>query len=112
VLLREQTVTGIVGALLIGFAASLVAGFAVLAFILGETAARPIIIIGAVLLGMFLTLAELILRRLARPLDRLALDVGIVARENLGHHFGLGTRHWLRGLTRGIEAMRRSWMKA
>ena len=105
-LLREQTVTGIVGALLIGFAASLVVGFVVLAFILGETAARPIIIIGAVLLGMFLTLAELILRRLARPLDRLALDVGIVARENLGHHFGLGTRHWLRGLTRGIEAMR------
>ena len=39
---RDQSVTGIVGALFVGFAASLVIGFAMLAFILGKSAALPI----------------------------------------------------------------------
>ena len=69
-MLRDQTVAGIVGALLIGFAALLVAGFAVLAFTLGELAARPIAITGGLLVGMLLALAWLILHRLAQPLDR------------------------------------------
>ena len=103
---RDQTVTGIVGALFVGFAASLVIGFAMLAFILGEGAARPIATTGGVLLAIFLALAGLIMHRLARPLDRLSLDVGIVARENLGHRFALGTRHWLGKLTQGFDAMR------
>ena len=89
-MLRDQTVTGVVRALLFGFAALLVAGFAMLAFILGEPAAPPIAITGGVLLGMFLALTGLIFHRLVQPLDRLALDVGIVARENLGHYLGLG----------------------
>jgi DNA polymerase-3 subunit epsilon len=101
----ERTVTGILGALLIGFAALLVGGFAALAFLL-EPAAPPIAIAGGVLLATFLALAGLVLQRLARPLDRLALDVGIVARENLGHRFGLGTGHWLGRLVGSIEAMR------
>ena len=104
--LRDQTVTGVVRALLFGFAALLVAGFAMLAFTLGELAARPIAITGGLLVGMFLALAWLILHRLAQPLDRLALDVGIVARENPSHFLGLGTRHWLGRLTQGFEAMR------
>jgi DNA polymerase III subunit epsilon len=103
---RDQTVTGIVGALFVGFAASLVIGFAMLAFTLGEGAARPIATTGGVLLAIFLALAGLIMHRLARPLDRLSLDVGIVARENLGHRFALGTRHWLGKLTQGFDAMR------
>ncbi len=103
---RERTVTGIVGALFIGFAVLLAAGFVALAVILGEAAAGPLAIAGGVLLAAFLALAGLILHRLARPLDRLALDVGIIAHENLGHRFGLGARHWLARLTQGIEAMR------
>src|SRR5262245_8486968 len=77
-----------------------------LAFTLGEEAARPIAVTGGVLLAIFLALAGLIVHRLARPLDRLSLDVGIVARENLGHRFALGTRHWLAKLTQGLDAMR------
>ena len=103
---RDQTVTGIVGALFVAFAASLVIGFAILAFTLGEGAAHPIATTGGVLLAIFLALAGLIVHRLARPLDRLSLDVGIVARENLGHRFALGTRHWLEKLTQGLDAMR------
>jgi len=102
---REQTetVTSIAGLLLIGFAALLAAGFTALALILGEPAVRPIEIAGGVLLAVFIALAWLFLRRLARPLDRLALDVGIIARENPAHRFGHGTRHWLGRLTESID---------
>jgi DNA polymerase-3 subunit epsilon len=99
-------VTGTLGTLLIGFGALLAAGFLALAIILGEAAAGPIAVTAGALLTAFLVLAGLIVHYLARPLDRLALDVGIIARENLGHRFGLGTDHWLGRLTQGIEAMR------
>ena len=52
---------------------------------LGESAVTPIAIAGGVLLALFLAIAWLLLHRLARPLDRLALDVGIIARENPDH---------------------------
>ncbi|HKN10122.1 MAG TPA: exonuclease domain-containing protein, partial [Pseudomonadota bacterium] len=96
----------IIGALLGGFAACLAAGFVALVHALGEPTLRPIAIAGGALFVAFMALAWLILHRLARPLDRLALDVGIIARENPGHGLGLGTRHWLRRLADGIEAMR------
>ena len=81
---RGQTgpITGFVGSLFIGLAILLAAGFAALALALGEPAATPIAIAGGVLLAVFLAIAWLLLHRLARPLDRLALDVGIIAREN------------------------------
>jgi len=103
---REPTVTAIVGALLISFAVLLAGGLVALAVILGEVDAIPIAVVGGVLLGSFVALAGLILHRLARPLDRLALDVGIIARENPGHRLGLGMQRWLARLAQGIEAMR------
>jgi DNA polymerase-3 subunit epsilon len=103
---HERTVTRLVGLFLVGFAVLLVANFATLMFVLGGPAARPIAIAGAVLLAIFLALAGLILHRLARPLDRLALDVAILARENLDHRLGTSPVHWLGKLTGGIEAMR------
>jgi DNA polymerase-3 subunit epsilon len=103
---RSGTLTGLIGSLLIGFAALLAAGFAALALALGEPAAGPIAITGGVLVALFLALVWLLLRRLARPLDRIALDMGIIAHENPSHRLGLGTHHWLGRLAEGIEAMR------
>jgi DNA polymerase-3 subunit epsilon len=91
--------------LLIGFAALLAAGFTALALSLGEAAAHPIEIAGSVVLAIFMALAWLILHRVTRPLDRLALDVGIIARENPVHRFAHDKRHWLGRLTENIEAM-------
>jgi len=93
------------GLLLLGFAAMLAGGFITLALALGETAWRPIAVAGGALLAVFVALAWLLLQRLGRPLDRLALDVGIVARDNPAHRIELGTSHWLRSLTEGIKAM-------
>lgn len=101
-----QTVTTIVARLLIGFAALTAAALVALALIQGEPAARPTANAGAAVLAGFILLGWLLVHRLARPLDRLALDVAIIGRENPGHGLGLGRRHWLRRLTDGIEAMR------
>jgi DNA polymerase-3 subunit epsilon len=102
----RQAVAKIVGALLAGFAACFAAAFVALVLAVGEPASRPIEMAGGALFVAFIVLAGLILRRLARPLDRLALDVGIIARENPGHGLGLVTPHWLGQLTEGIEAIR------
>ena len=102
---RAETLTGLVGSLFIGFAGLLAAGFAALALALGKPAAALIAIAGGVLLAVFISLALLLLHRLARPLDRLALDVGTIAHENPGHRLGLVPRHWLGRLAENIEAM-------
>jgi DNA polymerase-3 subunit epsilon len=98
--------TARVGPLLIGFAVLLAAGLVALALAPGEPAAGPIAIAGAVLLAIFLALAWLLLYRVARPLDRLALDLGIIARENPRHRLGLVAPHWLGRIAEGVEAMR------
>lgn len=103
---ERRGVAKIVGALLAGFAACVAAAFVALVLAVGEPAWRPVAVAGGALLVAFMALAGLILHRLARPLDRLALDVEIIARENTGHGLGLGTRHWLGGLAAGIGAMR------
>ena len=103
---RILAVTRLTGILLTGFAVLLAAAFAVLALSLGGPALRLIAIAGCVLLAMFAALAWLLLQRLAWPIDRLALDLEIIARENPAHRLGHGTRHWLRRLTTGIEAIR------
>src|SRR5262249_35034871 len=99
-------VTRIIGLWLVAFAVSLAASFAALALSLGEPALQLIEITGCGLFAIFAALAWLLLDRLARPLDRLALDVEIIARENPAHRFGHGTRHWLGRLTERIEAVR------
>lgn len=102
---EPQSLTTVIARLFIGLAAVLVAGLAALALALGEAALGPIAILGGALLAFVAALAWLFVGRLARPLDRLALDVRICARENAGHRLGIGTRRWLGRLTDGIEAM-------
>src|SRR5207244_10314158 len=94
------------GGLLFGFVALLSPGLIALAVVLGEPAVAPIAITGGALLAVAAIFGWLLLSRLARPLDRLALDIWIIARENPGHALGIGTRHWLTRLSEGIEAMR------
>ncbi len=90
---RFGTVSRRIGFLLIGFAGLLAAGFAILALALGEPAVLPTAIAGGVLLVIFFSLALLLLHRLSRPLDRLALDVRIIARENPGHRLGVAVNY-------------------
>ena len=106
------TLTGIIRSLLIAFAGLLAAGFAALALALGEPAVFPIAIAGGALLAIFIALAWLLLYRLTRPLDRLALDVRIIARENPGHRLGLVAHYWVGRLAESIEAMRGRLMSA
>jgi DNA polymerase-3 subunit epsilon len=101
----KDTVT-IIGSWLAAFAVLLVIIFAVLVLVVGPPATRPLVTAGAALLAAFIALALLLLHRLARPLDRLALDIGIMARENPGHGLGLGPGHWLRRLAKNTEALR------
>jgi DNA polymerase-3 subunit epsilon len=103
---HERSVTRLVGTLLAGFGVLIGAGFLALMVALGEAAIIPLAIAGAALMIAFLALAALIVRCLLRPLDRLALDVAIVGRENLDHRLRLGTDHWLGKLAAGIEALR------
>ena len=103
---QTGTLTGFVRSLFIGFAILLAAGFAALGLALGESAVTPIAIAGGALLALFLAIAWLLLQRVARPLDRLALDVGIIARENPDHRLRLVPRHWLGRIAESIEAMR------
>src|SRR6266496_2037376 len=109
---RAGTLTGIIRSLLIAFAGLLAAGFAALALALGEPAVFPIAIAGGALLAIFIALAWLLLYRLTRPLDRLALDVRIIARENPGHRLGLVAHYWVGRLAESIEAMRGRPMSA
>jgi hypothetical protein len=103
---ESKPIATVIGPWLVGFAAFIAAVFAALVVVFGEAAARPIVAAGAALLSGFIALAWLLLHRLARPLDRLALDIGIMARENPGHGLGLGPSHWLRRLAKNTEALR------
>ena len=94
-----------VSLLLGGFAVALAAVLAALAFILEKPA--PLAIATSLLLAILAIVLWLLLSHLVRPLDRLSLDLGIIARENPAHRLGLPTSHWLGKLAEGIEAIRR-----
>jgi len=100
------SITRFTGLLLLGFAATLATGFIALALALGETAFLAIAIAGGGLLALFMAFASLLLHRLLRPLDRLALDAGVIARDNPAHRVGRDTGDWLGSLTESIEVMR------
>jgi DNA polymerase-3 subunit epsilon len=102
---RTQAVTRIIAFLLAAFATSLIASFAALALSFGASAVAPIAIAGCLLFAVFAVVAQLLLQRVARPLDRLALDVEIIARQNPTHRFGYGAGHWLGWLTQSIEVL-------
>jgi DNA polymerase III subunit epsilon len=98
--------TRLTGLALLGFAALLVAAFIALAMALGEAALLAVAVAGGALLAAFIAVIWLLVQGLTRPLDRLTLDLGIIARENTAHRFDHGSRHWLGRLTESIEAMR------
>lgn len=100
------SVTAIVRRLVAATAALVAAGHVALAFVLGAHAAVPIAATGAALLAVIAAAAWLLDSRLARPLDRLALDLAIIARDNPGHGLRVGARHWLRRVVDGLEAVR------
>src|SRR5512133_2158395 len=104
--IESKPIATIIGFWLIGFAVFLATVFAALMFVVEPAAARVIAAAGGALLAGFIGIAWLFLHRLARPLDRLALDVAIIARENPGHRVGLVPRHWLPRLAASIEALR------
>jgi DNA polymerase III subunit epsilon len=103
---RARAVTKVTGRLLTGFAALLSVAFVAIALKLGESALSLIAIAGGVLLTIFAALAWLLIDRLAKPLDRLALDIAIIARENPAHRLRLGMHHWLETLTESVEVIR------
>jgi DNA polymerase III subunit epsilon len=101
---RSGTVSGTVSLLLGGFAVALAAVLAALGFVFEQTTLPAIA--ASLLLAMLAIVSWLLLSRLTRPIDRLALDLRIIARDTPGHRLGQGTSHWLRKLTDGIEAVR------
>ena len=100
------SVTAIVRRLIVAMAALVVAGQVALAFALGVDAAAPIAASGAALLAVIAAVAWLLHSRLARPLDRLALDLAIVVRDNPGHALRVGDRHWLKRIVDGLDTVR------
>jgi DNA polymerase-3 subunit epsilon len=100
------SVATIFGGLLIGFLVLLATALISLAVVLAEPALAAIAIAGGALLAVTAAFGWLLLSRLARPLDRLALDIRIIAGENPGHALGIGSNHWLHRLSAAVEAMR------
>ncbi len=103
---EPRAVTAIVVPLLVGFAALAALEFAAVALVFGDVAWRPLAAGGVALLTLIAAVSWLFIRCLVRPLDRLALDLAIVARENPSYALAIGTRHWLGRLVESIEAMR------
>ncbi|HXZ00134.1 MAG TPA: exonuclease domain-containing protein [Stellaceae bacterium] len=103
---EPRAATTIIAALLVGFAGLAALELAGVALVFGEAAWRPMAAAGAALLATFAALAWLLVRGFARPLDRLALDLAIIAGENPGYALATSTRPWLGRLMQSIDAMR------
>jgi DNA polymerase III subunit epsilon len=103
---EPPSVAMIFGGLLIGFVVLLATTLIALAAVLSKPALAPIAIAGGTMLAVTAAFGWLLLSRLARPLDRLALDIEIIARENPGHALGIGSNHWLHRLSAAVDVMR------
>lgn len=75
---------------------------------LGNAQAPLVTIIGAFLLAALAIGGWLLVNRLAAPLDRLALDLAVIARDNPDHALRVGTHHWLARVVAGVDALRRN----
>jgi DNA polymerase-3 subunit epsilon len=89
-----------------------IATMSVLALVLGRPAASAVALGGGAILGGILAAIWLLHDRLAAPLDRLALDLLVIARDNPDHGLRLGSRHWLEGLTAPIAVLRQRLQRA
>jgi DNA polymerase-3 subunit epsilon len=92
-----------VGAVLAGLtAATMIA----LALALGESAAAAVALAFLAVLAGVLAVGWLLHARLSQPLDRLALDLLIIARDNPDHVLRLGPRHRLGHLLSAVAVLR------
>lgn len=101
-----RAVTAVIAALFVGFAGLAALEVLLVALVFGETAWRPIALAGAVLIATIAAASWFFLRYLARPLDRLALDLAIIARENPAYPLATSARPWLGRLVESVEAVR------
>jgi DNA polymerase-3 subunit epsilon len=79
---------------------------------LGKAAVLIIAVLGAVILGALAVATWLLLNRLAKPLDRLALDLAVIGRDNPEHTLRIGRDHWLPRLVAAVEGLRQSLLRA
>jgi len=89
-----------------------IATMGVLAFLLGNPAAPALAWGGAVLLAGIFAAVWLLHDRIAGPVDRLALDLLVIARDNPEHGLRLGARHWLTGLAAAVAVLRERLQRA
>jgi DNA polymerase-3 subunit epsilon len=75
--------------------------------VLGDAGWTGPLLAGALISAAVAATGSVVLLRLARPADRLGLDLAIIARDNVRHALRLGGRHWLGALVTGVEALRR-----
>jgi DNA polymerase-3 subunit epsilon len=97
------------GAVLAGL---VVAIMSVLALTLGTSVASAVALACAAILAGILAISWLLHVRVTAPLDRLALDLLVIARDNPDHALRLGRRHWLGGLVPAVTVLRHRLQRA
>lgn len=109
---HDRGATAFVGQLFAGIAIATVTATLGLLAVLDRTAAPAVTLAGGAVLAAVAVAAWLGLFRLAQPLDRVALDLAVIARDNPRHALRLGGRHSLRRLAAGIEGLRQQILGA
>lgn len=93
-------------------ASVVVATMVALALALTRSAAPTVGLAAVAILAGVLAAACLLHARLARPLDRLALDLLVIARDNPDHALRVGERHWLGRLVSAVTILRQRLQRA
>ncbi len=106
------TIATTVVRLLAGVAAISAASLLALVIWLDKAPAQIVAVLGAIILGALAVATWLLLNRLARPLDRLALDLAVIGRDNPEHALRIGRNHWLPRLVAAVEGLRQSLLRA
>lgn len=83
-----------------------------MALALARSAAPTVALAAAAILAGVLAAAYLLHARLMRPLDRLALDLLVIARDNPDHALRVGERHWLGRLVSAVTLLRQRLQRA
>jgi DNA polymerase-3 subunit epsilon len=99
------TISARVSRLSAGLAASLAGALLILAIWFGAAAGLALGLAALALIAGLVIGAGVVLSRLARPLDQLALDLRVIARDNPDHALRIGDKHWLGDLTAALAAL-------
>jgi DNA polymerase-3 subunit epsilon len=89
-----------------------IAIMSVLALTIGQPGASMIAVACAAILAGILAATWLLHARITVPLDRVALDLLVIARDNPEHALRLGSRHWLGGLVPAVAVLRQRLQRA